>query len=499
MNFRSTLSLVFLGCLFGVIEPACFAQAIHKARGVAPDKVALLLIRDAELLPPEFAADITLQVIENATSLSAYQQRRSLKNAFDKAALDQDDVARRPWGTSVEETSEGLHAIASSIGRLDRVSEQSRVVQKIAKIDPARAKAELEMIALPRFDPPPCRANWFYLPDAYYEAVATVTLGDFSPKEISSGQRGEVLTSVVSRVVSHSQLPPVTRLIRVSGLSSAELANLVSPYIYALDSLRGDSHSFYATNQQSVDEFVALIARLDEQGVGVFPVITSFRKYLVANFKAVPCSPFKDQASGRLPLGVQEFNNKLLDRLKAAGLTTITHDEIENEARDASPTESEPPRWDSNEMSDLTLSLQKLPDMSKENGSLETKYREYLLRLNGWSNQTDTETAFFHHKAMLYFGVIERLSPSALRTGVLMDFVKFLEQNSYQQVSKVDWFFYARRLLDLGDKPADRSDVIDALNRSSDPVLNLYGRLESWKIMRTPSHPVSSSSTSPTN
>jgi hypothetical protein len=63
----------------------------------------------------------------------------------------------------------------------------------------------------------------------------------------------------------------------------------------------------------------------------------------------------------------------------------------------------------------------------------------------------------------------------------LMDFVKFLEQNSYQQVSKVDWFLYTRRLIDISTQPAERSDVINALTSSGDPVLNLYGRLESWK------------------
>ena len=109
------------------------------------------------------------------------------------------------------------------------------------------------------------------------------------------------------------------------------------------------------------------------------------------------------------------------------------------------------------------------------------------MRLNGWSNQTEPETEFLHQKSGLYTGVIERLGPSALRTNVLMDFVKFLEQNSYQQVSKVDWFLYTRRLIDVSTQPAERSDVINALTSSGDPVLNLYGRLESWKSKHTAS------------
>jgi hypothetical protein len=487
LNSRSFLAGVFLGWLLVATQLTCYAQTSRETKVTASDKTASLLIRDAESLPPEFAADIILQVVENSASLTPPQKVRALKNAFDEAARAQDEVSRRPWGANVEETSEGLHALALSAGRLDRISQQSRAVQDTAGIDPKLARVKLGMIAFPRFDSPPCYATWVYFPDAYYEAVAKVMGAGFSPEEISSGQRGEFLRSVVSRVVSHSQLPPVTRLITASDLSGTELATVISSYIYVMDGLRGDAHSFYwIASGHSVDEFAALVAQLDKQGIAALPLITSFRRYLVANFKATPCTPFKAPDEGKLPSAVQEFNDKFSTRLKAAGSAAITGDEIKHDAKDDSPTESEPPRWNSKEYSDLLFSVQGLPDMPREIPSIEAKYQEYLLRLNGWSNQSEPETEFFHQKAGFYIGVLERLGPSALRTNVVLDFVKFLEQNSYQQVSKVDWFFYARRLIDVSTKPADRSDVISALTNSGDPVLNLYGRLESWKSAQVP-------------
>jgi len=496
LNSRSALGLVLLGCMSVGIQHRCCAQTSRGTKVAASDKTALLLLRDAESLPPEFAADIALQVVENSASLTVPQEISALKNAFDEAAQSQDDVGRRPWGNSVEETSEGLHAIALSLGRLDRISQQSRAVQDIAGIDPKLARVKLGTIALPGFEPPPCYATWLYFPDAYYEAAARVMTAGFSSEEISSGQRREFLRSVVSRVVSHSQLPPVTRLITASDLSSTELAGVISSYIYVLDSLRGDAHSFYATaTRHSVDEFDALVARLGKKGIAALPLIASFRRYLAANFKTTPCTPFKSPDSGKLPPAVQEFNDKFSTRLKAAGSTAIADDEIKNEAKDTSPIESDPPRWNSKESADLLLALQKLPDMARETPSIEAKYQEYLLRLNGWSNQSEPETEFFHQKSMLYSGVLERLGPSALRTSVLMDFVKFLEQNSYQQVSKVDWFIYSRRLFDVSTQPAERADVINALISSGDPVLNLYGRLESWKSKHAASQVSSSANT----
>lgn len=462
-------------------QPTCCAQAQAGKKVVVSDKTDLLLIRDAKSLPPEFAADIVLQVVEDGTSLTAAQKIKLLANAFDDAAQDQDDVQHRPWGSSVEENPEGLHAIASLVTRLDRISQQSRAVEDIARIDPKFARVKLRMIALPRFDPLPCEAYWTYLPDAYYEAVATVVATSFSAAEIAGGRRGELLASVVNRVVSHSQLPPVTRLISASDLSSAELTNIIPQYIYALDSLRGDEHSFNAVSEQSVREFTALVARLSSRGTGAVPLLSSFRSYLVANSKTLPCGPLKSQDNGRLPYAVQEFNDQFSDRLKAADLTVINLDEIKGGTKDSPPVDSEPSRWQSKEYSDLLFSVQKLPYISAANGAIGTDYQDYLLRLSDWSNQSEPETEFFQQKSNLFDGVIERLPPSVMRRNALAAFVKFLEQNSYEQVSRVDWFVYVRKLFQDNTTSAERYEVIDALADSSDPVLNLYGRVESWK------------------
>jgi hypothetical protein len=462
----------------------CRAQSPGATKAPASDKTASILIRDSKSLPPEFAANVALQVAENDVSLTSRQKVKVLKGAFEEAAQGQDDVLRMPRGTNVEETTEGLHALALMTGRLDILSQQARAVHDMAGIDPKFAKAEMEIMALPRLDPPPCLANWVYFPDAYYDAVASVMSVGFSPQEISSGEREEFLRSVVSRVVSHSQLHPVTRLITASDLSGTELADVISTYVHLLDSLRGDAYSFYFAVPQLVDAFVALVARLDKQGAVVLPLITSFRGYLVANFKTASCVPFNTR-DGKLPRAVQVFNDSFSSRLKAAGLSVITDEEIKSEAKDGLPAEKEPTRWKSKEMSDLTLSLQQLPDMSKEGKAAEAKYQDYLLQLDAWSNQSEPEIEFFHQKSILYMGVIGRLHASTIRTSALTNFIKFLEQYSYQQVSRADWFLYTGRLLTISTVPADRSELIDALTRSSDPVLNLYGRLELWKTAHT--------------
>ncbi len=84
LNSRTTLSLVFLGCLSGGMQHTCCAQTSHGTKVAASDKTASSLIHDAESLPPEFAADIVLQIVETDTSLTVSQKIKALKSAFDK-------------------------------------------------------------------------------------------------------------------------------------------------------------------------------------------------------------------------------------------------------------------------------------------------------------------------------------------------------------------------------------------------------------------------------
>jgi hypothetical protein len=80
------------------------------------------LLNDSEALPPEFASDVSLTLLENGFVRDEAIKAKVIARAFEKASAAQDDVMRRPFGASVEETSEGLHAIASSVTGLNRIS-----------------------------------------------------------------------------------------------------------------------------------------------------------------------------------------------------------------------------------------------------------------------------------------------------------------------------------------------------------------------------------------
>jgi hypothetical protein len=86
------------------------------------------LLNDSEALPSEFASDVSLTLLENGFVRNAALKAKVITRAFENASAAQDNVMRRPFGVSVEETSQGLHAIASSVTRLNRISLQARVI-----------------------------------------------------------------------------------------------------------------------------------------------------------------------------------------------------------------------------------------------------------------------------------------------------------------------------------------------------------------------------------
>jgi hypothetical protein len=102
------------------------------------------LLDETEALPPEFASDVFLRLVENGLIRNDGLKAKLLSLAFQKASAAHDDVMLRPWGVNVEETPQGLHAIASTVTRLDRISLQTRVARELFSISPRRAREVFE-------------------------------------------------------------------------------------------------------------------------------------------------------------------------------------------------------------------------------------------------------------------------------------------------------------------------------------------------------------------
>lgn len=471
------------------------------------------LLNDSEALPAEFASDVSLTLVENGFVRNAVVKHKVITRAFEKAAAAEDDVMRRPFGASVEETSQGLHAIASSVTRLNRISLQARVIQQFVATDPREARQLFESMHPPQLTSVSCIENWYFVPDAYYDALLQVLQHGFSDREIRGGTRAAYAISVVRRTQWHVQLVPVARLLSAGDFTEQELRTTVPVFAAVLADVHEDPLPFSTlmSNPKSFFEgFTSLFTTLDKHNLDTRALLQALRDYLVLNFKEPHCGPTvaPSDSTSTLPSAIVQFNETFGSRLKRLSLGIIGDDQIKSDIKTSVPEQPLPSRWNSLAYSQLVESVQKLntPLTKKEldegrtdnDAQRMSQVQDVLTRLSAWSNEGQSDADFFHQKAILLEALVQRTVGTPLHAEVLDAFVHFLEQNSYQEITPVDWFFCAKIILartaGLNSADADLRRLID----SREPVLNVYARLQSL-LLSAKQTPTGKSSSERTN
>jgi hypothetical protein len=470
---------------------ATFAQPQAPASGHKPADQIQALISDAGALPPELESDVLLQIVEDGLDSAQSAKQKLVVRAFERASAAEDDVGRRAWGSSTEETTDGLHALALMVTHLDRVSLQARAIRELASLNPNRAKAMFASMAAPRIEPLSCDANWRFVPDAYYETLGKIVESGFSAREVASGSRGTYVASIISSIHSHVQIVPAALFLSSSQFTKQELRELLPLYAAALRGLDGDPLSF-SIEMSAPDIPFGAISKLAEQAgkqdLDSRVLIQALRDYLVQNFRQAQCS--KPETVGgsnqALPDAVQQFNGRFSAELARAGLAPIGANEIRADVTGEGPAPSVPlQRWKSPTYFQFLLAVQKLDAYEAAHSAKNTddglwlaQASDLLTRAATWSDTGEPETEFFHQKALVLEALAKKTAGSSIHGEAMDALVRFLEQNAHQQVSPVDWFFHAKRLLSGPAGSADPTADLQEFLNSHEPMLNIYARLQ---------------------
>ncbi len=480
------ISSVCLQFSFSQAPPRQSERASSSGR-IAADPIQSL-IDDSRSLPPEFASDVIIQLAQHGLIRDGKLKAKLLKEAFEKASLSQDDYQERPWGVNVEETPGGLHALASYITGLNRLSLQTRVVREVFPTSPQRARELFELIHAPGVPPLPCDASWYFFPEAYYNTLGIILEGGFSNHEIAGGFRSSYVASLIRNIKSHVELIYAVQLLGSVHFTDQELQeDLVPAYVATLRNLGGDPQSFaiVMSGDQFFDGVSKFISLLEKHEIQSRPVLEAMREYLVRNFSGQCCDSIVDPKGSALPVAVARFNEEFGARLRGAELSSIDVGELM--IKNAPHTEaSAPPRWSSKTYSDLLGTLQSLnaPPISGDSAGTSaalnaflTRAHDFLTALSGWSETNEPQMEFFHQKALLLAGLTERTTGTPFHKEALGRFIDFLVQYPSDQVGPVDWYFYAKKLLrgDVGAKYS--TEYLNAFLNSGDPVLSVYARL----------------------
>jgi hypothetical protein len=182
----------------------------------------------ASAAPPEFAADALLRIVESGKLADKKARVRLVEQAFQSAGAAKLPVRMVPAlpGT-LADTLAGSLSQAYAL-KLDVLSLQSRAVEDMLPLDPAKARELFSQIVKPTLVPLTCDDALVYEPSEYYLALSAVVNGAFTPQEKAKDEHFNLLLDAVGQATSPSEIAPLTSAIQSASVTETQRAALAA-------------------------------------------------------------------------------------------------------------------------------------------------------------------------------------------------------------------------------------------------------------------------------
>jgi len=455
-----------------------------------PDPALQAILDSVDSVSPEFGADVLIRLTESSKLSDNSLKIDLLTRAFQLARHAEHPVKRGRMPTFVPDTEAGYSAIAFMLN-LDSLSLQARVVKDLVHFNPGKARELLEEVRFPELLPQGCEEPLTYDVSAFYGAVAEVTQLSLSDDDTQNDKAFELVSPLVTNLQSHAQVVPATQLLLNARLSSEALSRAANEFAYSLARLTGDPRGFAGADDgiDAIASVAKLIQSLEAKGLPSAPVLKSLRSYLLTNLNGERCSDEPDaHADTRLlPPAVEVFNRIFKRSIESNRALGITTDELKG--RHFESQAGTVPFWQGNEERGLLNEVRELRAALKEKQSATTsdpppswlpRFHDLERRVESWQGEGQSAIVYFDEKSILFESLIDLAPAGDERERVINSFVNFLELNSVQRSSAMEWFLEVNRLLAKSHKASFHDELMQSFLESRDPALNLYARFELW-------------------
>lgn len=410
----------------------------------------------ARSLPAEFAADALIRIAGSDRAGDPSWRRELLEDAFRLSVNAQEPFKQA--GEISSKSREGFAARAFSQD-LDALSLQLRAVRELLRLDKRGARELFTQIPPLRLEPRECADSLAVDVSLYYETLAAIVRGTFSPKEVREQEPIKFAAPYLAALHSPLQVAPMAKAIVAMKLAAGEQDLLVNVFAGALRELAAGDRSFAAASPAISANGDAWLALLRQSGSPA--LADAVRRYLARNLKGSRCAdPALDQA-------VDFFNSKLRDGTE---LPEITADEIRGER--AGGTVTQHTYWKSGRGRQL------LDLFGRVNADKES-LKQFESDLISWKPGDDDPLDHFNQKCLLMSNLINTVSDEATRVGLIRQLASFLETSDVQRDHRLQWFLAAGNLLSrvLLD-PVALGPVGEELRNSPNPVIAFAAALE---------------------
>jgi hypothetical protein len=432
--------------------------------------------------PPEFAADALLRL--NSRVPEKELRRDVIDMAFRSAAKARNPAPLAYFAGAEPDTRQSYLAQALELD-LDALSLESRAVEQMVPVDPARAR---ELFGeMPRSWPALATCEDSLLPDvsAYYDAFRAVVQGGFSEKERAKSEHLTFAITQLGRISSMAELEPAAQMISSLSWPRPMLEIAVETLGSKLEAMAADSRSFLFYRKGIDAAMLQLIPWLRGLASPAESLVDSYRKFLAVQFKGPHCAD-TNTPQGKI---VQHFQH-----------TDLFGPEIRADAEPFSTEEMTPESiegemkldkyWQSTEAQRVFQAClrlrqsengQTLPEAARRTKEWERQLTDFLATLASWSPDAEaSEADYYHQKATVYEAMLELAPPGDLSDRIIRNFVDFVKSSSLQQENPVEWFWHARATVVRvrPNHPEQAAKIVAAFRASGNITLMLDAMLE---------------------
>jgi TorA maturation chaperone TorD len=474
-------------------RPAQTDAPAHAAQRKHPPRPAELqaLVVDARALPPEFAADVLLRLVEANKITERAWQRELLLEAFRTADGAQQPIKRRITpGLNYAYTREDYEARAFGLN-LDTLSLRLRAVNAMLKVD--KRKAREMFTELPRklpLAPLTCDDALVYDVSDFYATLARIAQDTFSAKEKARDEDLLFVMPYVDEMSAPAQVAPIIELIKEVSATPERCASLFHAYTLALSKIEANDHrSFMASTYNA---FPTLLTISEQYGIAQSEIREAFGAYF-ANYKsASQCTESVNmpRTSAAAYVSSDNHDEQQHDAEMIKQLFEPTHSE------DAPPAKLEGAAkltlfFTTPTAHGLFLTAQALRFGMEDEPQTEEERNEpkrveqltdWLNAMADWRGDGEaSESDYFNQKCVLYQFLLEvwpTQGPAA--DTLLRQYIAFLREPARREENRAEWLLHVKRLLDSPryQSGSERTQMLAELMNSGEPVLRVYAALQ---------------------
>ena len=440
----------------------------------------------AQSVPPEFSADLLIQLVESGEIKDAKRRQDLLVEAFYTAAKAKEPVKLLALPGGAVDSRAGYRAIAAKAG-FDTLSLQSRAIRALVPLNKQKARELFSEIKF-KLDPVSCENTLGYEVDAYFTTIQTITQSGFSAEEIRLGAPASFVENYISKINSPNQILPAVKLLLSLQTTNLELEILSRAFSSALQQIPSDDRSFAAPWNSTAGSMDELISLFNRRGLSPDKLVEAYRAYLINQLSGPRCADTTSKQQQELENGLVTHFNEKLRLISYKKIPAIAEDEIKPLKREG--TALNEAYWTSAKSKSILLRMKKLrfsgpgkefTPAEKESAGWQSQLSELLKELASWSPEDEkSEEDYFHQKSVIYYALFKSIPAGAQYDGIrdeaVRDFAGMLGNSPLQKDKPAEWFLHAKVLIERVNKAqsAERDKLINVINSSRNNVLQLY-------------------------